>query len=42
MNIKQAKELLSKYQAGTATGSENELVERWYNQLVETGEWKWS
>ncbi|MGN6339964.1 MAG: FecR family protein [Ginsengibacter sp.] len=42
MNIKQAKELLSKYQAGTTTGSENELVERWYNQLVETGEWKWS
>ncbi|MGN6264086.1 MAG: FecR family protein [Ginsengibacter sp.] len=42
MNIKQAKELLSKYQAGATTGSENELVERWYNQLVETGEWKWS
>jgi len=42
MNIKQAKELLSKYQAGISTDSENELVERWYNQLVETGEWKWS
>lgn len=42
MNIKQAKELLSKYQAGISTDSENELVERWYNQLVESGEWKWS
>ena len=42
MNIQQAKELLQKYRAGTSTDSENELVERWYQQLVETGERKWA
>ena len=42
MNIQQAKELLQKYRAGNSTDSENELVERWYQQLVETGEWKWA
>lgn len=41
MNIQRAKELLQKYQAGKSTESENELVERWYQQLVDTGEWKW-
>jgi len=42
MNIQQAKELLQKYRAGNSTDSENELVERWYQQLVETGEWEWA
>lgn len=42
MNIQQAKELLQKYRAGNSTNSENELLERWYQQLVETGEWKWA
>lgn len=41
MNLQQAKELLQKYQDGLCTDSENELVERWYQQLVETGEWSW-
>lgn len=42
MNIQQAKELLQKYRAGNSADSENELVERWYQQLVETGEWEWA
>ena len=42
MNIQQVKELLQRYQAGNCTSSENELVESWYKQLIETGEWQWS
>lgn len=41
MDIHQTKELLQKYQAGNCTLSENELVEKWYKQLIETGEWQW-
>ncbi|MEO5649685.1 MAG: hypothetical protein ABIR03_07150, partial [Ginsengibacter sp.] len=41
MNIHQAQELLQRYQAGDCTSSENELVESWYQQLIETGEWQW-
>jgi transmembrane sensor len=41
MNIHQAKELLQRYQAGNCTLSENELIESWYRQLIETGEWEW-
>ena len=41
MDINEAKELLQRYQAGSSTTSENELVECWYQQLVETGEWQW-
>lgn len=41
MNKNQAKELLQRYQAGNCTHSENELVEKWYKQLIETGESKW-
>ena len=41
MSIHQAKELLQKYQAGNCTPSENELVENWYKQLINTGEWQW-
>lgn len=42
MDIKQARELLQRYQSGTVNNSEKELVESWYRQLVETGEWAWS
>jgi ferric-dicitrate binding protein FerR (iron transport regulator) len=42
MNIKQAKELLQRYQAGDVNQSEKELIENWYRQLIETGEWEWS
>ncbi len=41
MDIKQARELLQRYQTGNVTQSEKELVESWYRQLVETGEWEW-
>jgi transmembrane sensor len=41
MNIHQAKELLQRYQAGNCTSLENELIESWYRQLIETGEWEW-
>ncbi|HET7118970.1 MAG TPA: FecR domain-containing protein [Hanamia sp.] len=41
MDIHQAKELLQRYQSGNCTHSENELVENWYRQLIETGEWQW-
>lgn len=41
MNIKQAKELLQRYQAGNVNQSEKELVENWYQHLIETGEWEW-
>jgi ferric-dicitrate binding protein FerR (iron transport regulator) len=42
MNIKQAKELLQRYQAGNVNQSEKELIENWYQQLIETGEWEWA
>jgi len=42
MDIHQAKELLKRYQAGNCTDSENELIESWYQQLIETGEWQWN
>lgn len=41
MNIRQAKELLQRYRAEKCTPSENKLVESWYQQLIETGEWQW-
>jgi transmembrane sensor len=41
MDIHQAKELLQRYQAGSCTRAEKELVESWYQQLLETGEWQW-
>lgn len=41
MDIHQVKELLQKYQAGNCTHSENELIESWYKQLIDTGEWQW-
>lgn len=42
MDIKQAKELLQRYQTGNISPSEKELIERWFRQLVETGEFSWS
>ena len=41
MDIHKAKELLQRYQTGKGTPSENELIESWYQQLIETGEWQW-
>lgn len=41
MDIHQAKELLQKYQADNCTPSEIKLLENWYNQLIDTGEWQW-
>jgi len=41
MDIKQARELLQRYQTGNITRSEKELVESWYRQLIETGEREW-
>lgn len=42
MNIPQAKELLQKYQTGRCTDAEKELVESWYQQLIETNKWQWN
>ncbi len=42
MDINQAKALLQRYRAGDCTLPEKQLVEKWYNQLIETGEWHWS
>ncbi len=42
MDIKQARDLLQRYQSGSVNSLEKELVESWYRQLVETGEWVWS
>ena len=41
MDIDQVRELLKKYQSGNCTDSENKLIESWYQQLIETGEWQW-
>ena len=41
MDIQQAKKLLQKYQQGDCSQSESELVEDWYKQLIDTGEWQW-
>lgn len=41
MNIHRAKEILQRYLAGKSTPSENKLIEGWYRQLIETGEWQW-
>ncbi len=42
MNISQVKELLQRYQQGSCTASEIELVGSWYQQLIKTGEWQWN
>ncbi len=42
MDIHQVRELLQKYRTGKCTPSENELIENWYRQLIDTGEWKWN
>ncbi|MEO6187205.1 MAG: FecR domain-containing protein [Ginsengibacter sp.] len=42
MDIRQAKELLQRYQSGNCTDSEIELVENWYKQLNDTGEFHWN
>jgi len=41
MEIHHVKELLQRYQSGDCTHSEKELVENWYKQLINTGEWQW-
>lgn len=41
MDIHQVKKLLHRYRTGEVTPSEQELVESWYAQLVDTGEWEW-
>lgn len=41
MDIHKAKELLQNYQAGSCTPLERELIESWYQKLIETGEWQW-
>ena len=42
MNPKQAKTILENYRTGECSPEERRLVEQWYAQLVETGEWQWS
>lgn len=42
MNPKQAKTILENYRTGKCSPEERRLVEQWYAQLVETGQWQWS
>ncbi|SKD00885.1 FecR family protein [Chitinophaga ginsengisegetis] len=42
MDANQAKALLERYRAGKCSPEEQLLVEQWYDQMVETGEWHWS
>jgi len=42
MNPKQAKAILENYRTGKCTPEERRLVEQWYAQLVQTGQWQWS
>lgn len=41
MDEKKARAILEKYLAGKATPDEKQLVEQWYAQLVDSGEWQW-
>ena len=41
MDAKQAVDVLHRYRKGECTPEEKQLVEQWYDQLLETGEWKW-
>ena len=41
MDIHQAEELLQRYRAGTCTTLENDLVESWYQKLIQSGECQW-
>lgn len=42
MDINEAKDLLQRYQNRLTSAGEDELVEKWYNNLIETSEWEWS
>lgn len=41
MDAKQAISLLQRYQEGKATPEEIQLIEQWYQELEEQGEWRW-
>ncbi len=41
MNIKEARDLLQRYERGATSAAENQLIEQWYETLIETGEWQW-
>ncbi len=41
MDVKQAKAILERYRTGNCSPEEKQMVEQWYAQLVETGEWQW-
>ncbi|HEV7737461.1 MAG TPA: FecR domain-containing protein, partial [Chlamydiales bacterium] len=41
MDTNKAREILQRYREGGSTSEEQELVEQWYKQLIETGEWQW-
>lgn len=41
MDTNQAKDLLHRYREGNCNSQEKELVEQWWHQLIETGEWQW-
>ena len=42
MDIHQAEDLLQRFQTGDCTSSENDLIETWYQKLIQTGECAWS
>ncbi|MEP7259489.1 MAG: FecR domain-containing protein [Flavitalea sp.] len=42
MDVSQAKALLQRYREGEITAEEKQLVEDWYQRLVDKGEWNWA
>lgn len=41
MDIQQLQEILNRFSAGDCTPAEQELVDKWYSELVNTGEMTW-
>lgn len=41
MDIDQAEKLLQRYRTGISTHSDNELIERWFKELNESGDFEW-
>ncbi|HEY1201071.1 MAG TPA: FecR domain-containing protein [Niastella sp.] len=42
MDNNEARTLLEKYRTGECTQEEKQLVEQWFAELAETGEWQWT
>lgn len=42
MDIQQLQEILNRFSSGGCTPAEKELVDKWYNELVDSGEMTWN